>query len=253
MSQALQRVIVRLLFDPVYVADVYGGGPTPELSADERRMLLATDRRAWGTDPYRRSRGLRALIEEFPVSSAVASGGGAHLKALDAFFSSPSFHAAIQRREHLALAYGAWLGDDPMAVLETALARARRPRVVEGAGVVRTPGVVPITVRDGSLSRWQALRERLGGDPLAALVAGVDLAGLPPFGDGDEHWIAWPVAGGEVSLGGGSGGVNMLLEAAATPLSRHDLEVAAVELGAEPDDAAEIVRGLVEDGLLVTG
>ena len=73
MSQALQRVVVRLLHDPAFVARVYEGQAVPELSDLELGWVRTTDRRTWGVDRFRRSRLLQALLEEFPVSGALRS------------------------------------------------------------------------------------------------------------------------------------------------------------------------------------
>ena len=74
-AQALQRVVVRMLYDPALVDAVYGGAPVEGLDAPGRAHLIRVDRRAWATDPYRRSRSLKALIEEMPVSAALAGIG----------------------------------------------------------------------------------------------------------------------------------------------------------------------------------
>src|SRR5688572_15009131 len=71
----LQRVVVRLLFDPEFVERVYADPDRAlqglDLSADERRLVVAPDRRAYGTDATRRNRALTELVREFPAASAV--------------------------------------------------------------------------------------------------------------------------------------------------------------------------------------
>ena len=72
----LQRVSVRMLYDPAFVHAVYEHTEVAladiELSAEERECLLATDRRVWSADAMRRRRSLKALLDEFKVSSAIA-------------------------------------------------------------------------------------------------------------------------------------------------------------------------------------
>ena len=79
---ALQRVIVRMLYDPQLVSRVMEDASQAlaeeDLTAEERTWIGTADARAWRIDPYRRSRSLNALIEEFPVGSGLvlrASGG----------------------------------------------------------------------------------------------------------------------------------------------------------------------------------
>ena len=71
---AMQRVVVRMLFDADFARRVYEDPSkslaTEDLSDEERAFLVAPDRRAYGTDEHRASRALSALFEEFPVTSA---------------------------------------------------------------------------------------------------------------------------------------------------------------------------------------
>jgi hypothetical protein len=146
----LQRVVVRLLFDPEFVERVYADPDLAlqglDLSADERRLVVAPDRRAYGTDATRRSRALTELVRGFPTASAVAVQGDG-IAFLEGFFASPIFHAVIQERGSLAAGYGAFLEQaamsgalrDPRAAalarLEGAVARIRRaPRGEAAAG-----------------------------------------------------------------------------------------------------------------------
>ena len=139
--QALQRVVVRMLYDPKLVEAVYSNAPVPGLDDEGRNHLMCIDRRAWATDPYRRSRTLQALIEELPVSAALA---GIH--RLDAFFSSTAFHHAVQQRQALVLAFADWLEPKVGAVagLERAIARARQRSPRTGAGLCMAVGVSAI-------------------------------------------------------------------------------------------------------------
>ncbi len=250
MSVALQRVIVRMLFDPPFVARVYDGEPLPELDARARALLLAVDRGAWGTDPHRRARALTALLEEFPASAALAG-----LDRLDAFFSSPTFHRAIQARQSLAQAFGGWLLPlaGPVATLESVVAAARRDRSPPpGPGLVRAPGVRVLRVSGGTLARYQQVRARLGPDPLRALAAGpIGLPRLAPL-EGEEILLLERNAGGSAAIGACADGLASLITLAARPLARELLLAEARRLGADPGEDAEIVDGLVSDGILVS-
>lgn len=253
MSVALQRVIVRMLYDPAFVAQVYGGAALPELDAKSRALLVAVDRRAWGTDPLRRSRTLTALLEEFPVSAALVGVG-----RLDAFFSSPLFHRAIQSRQSLALAFGGWLSPlaGPLSALETAVAAARREprgRVVPEGSLARASGVRCVRVPGGTLARHEHVRARLGPRPLEALARPrLELGRLPPL-KGDEILLLQRDSRGEVGVSLVGEALADLLDFVATPRPREVVLAEARRLGAEPGEEDELVEGLVADGLIVGG
>ncbi len=137
----LQRIMVRMLFDPAYATrvveqprDALAG---EDLTEEERSWLGRPDPRAWRTDPERPLRTLTVLLQEFPAAAAlvVAAAGAEPLRA---FFASPGFHKVITRRGSAAMAFGDYLvelasgesiGDPriaPLALLEAAIARLRR-------------------------------------------------------------------------------------------------------------------------------
>lgn len=247
---ALQRVVARLLYDPALVERLYSGFPVPEISEDQRALLLKVDRRAWGTDPYRRGRALTSLLEEFPASAALA---GVH--TLDPFFSSTDFHNCVQRRGLLALAFGAWIARrvGPVAHLETAFAAARRATRPRGAGLITAPGVVSLALPAGTLERLNALRARLGPDPLGALAAGgLALAELRgPLGPEPAWLLVERGADGGVGVGAVSEALGGLLRFTATPRAREEVLAEARRHGADPGEDSEILDGLIEDGLLI--
>lgn len=250
MSQALQRVVVRMLHDPSFADAVFAGAAVPGLDAAALAALRATDRRAYGADPLRRSRALTPLVEEAPATAALASRGGADLGVLDAFFSSPAYHACVMERGVLVLAFCAQLGPraGAVATVEAALATARRRRAPAGAGLVRAGGVEARIVPAGTVARFAALRARLGADPVGALVGGrVSLAGLPAPGRGGAT-EGLLVEGGAVSTA--SPALVGLLAAldAPTPVAAVLDRLAAAGLG--PADAADLVDAWVADGLL---
>jgi hypothetical protein len=246
--RALQRVVVRMLYDPALLEAVYSGAPVADLDAEGRAHLTRVDRRAWGTDPYRRTRTLQALIEELPVSAAVAG-----IDTLDAFFSSPDFHRAVQQRRTLVLAFAQWLeprvGD--IARLEGAIARARQQSPGTGAGLCMALGVAAVSVPEGLLQWWQEACGQLGPSPVCALLEGPADLETPPEGACTEHYLLERGSEGGIQLGGGSAALVGLLCAADTPISREALGDRAVAMGAEPDDVSELIEGLVLDGLLI--
>lgn len=112
-----------------------------DLTPEERAAVVRPDPRAFATDPYRRPRALRSLLEEYPVSAWLAATATGDVRTLDAFFSSAFFHDCIQQRGSLAHAFGIYLErgarsgeiQDPRvswtAVLEGAIAALRRRRL----------------------------------------------------------------------------------------------------------------------------
>lgn len=257
MSQRLQRLVVRMLYDPGLVAAVYAGAPVAGLDERDRPLLTAVDRRAWGTDPYRRSRSLSALIEEYPASAALVG-----VERLDAFFSSEPFHACIQDRGSLALAFGDWLSPlaGPMATLERAIASVRRPRPEPRPDLYATAAhIAPLSVPQGTLALYQDLRARLGPNPAATLVSKTLRMEAPlrlddlrrrPTGPEPEHLLVERDDAGEVGVGEASAALVALLEFAMKPRARAHLFTEARALGADPGEEAELIDGLCAEGLL---
>jgi hypothetical protein len=253
---ALQRVAVRMLFDAAFADAVYrdpdaalAGLP---LTAAERGWLRHPDRRAWGADPLRRWRALTGLLEEYPVTGALARRVHGDFAGLDAFFSSSVFHGCIQARGSLALAFGDFVAAhaDPRvraaARIERAIARVRRRRPGRGELVAAAEGV---TVPAGSLAMYQQLAPRLPSVEAVADPRALPAA-LPAIGPGEEHLVAEPTPDGGVGLGEASAPLVALLEAARDGARRSDLLALARRLGCDDGEDAEVVDGLVEEGLL---
>ena len=159
---ALNRVIVRMLFDPIFVETLYLD-PYPTLSAlkipeDLILELVKTDKRAWGVDTERRKRTLHALIGEFKCTTALALSESQSIGLLDAFFSHPLFHDSIQNRGSLTEAFIEYLNHlyinndvthphfPDILTLEATKARNRRahknqPTSPASAVFYRCPGV----------------------------------------------------------------------------------------------------------------
>jgi hypothetical protein len=248
---ALQRLVVRCLYDPALVDRVYSGAPVPGLDAEARGHITRVDRRAWGTDPYRRARTLHALLDEFPASAA-----GLGIAGLDTFFGAPAFHAAVDAGTSLALAFGGWIGPraGDIGEIERALARVRRapPTPLPPPGhVARPANLAPLAVVAGTCARWEDLRAALGPDPVARLVAGFR---APPWraGRGREHLLVAHGEGGD-TVGYGADGLHALLVAAASPRPRAQLQNVAVRAGATSAEAHTLLDELVSEGLLLEG
>jgi len=138
----LQHLVVRMLFDPAFVATVYQNPDKAlanlNLSEQEKKQLLATDPRAWNYDPLRRLRTMRSLVEEFKVSATLVLSETRKLAFLESFFSSEIFHQFIQDRKSMALAFAKYLSVaiskselttpqlNDVLRLETLMARCRR-------------------------------------------------------------------------------------------------------------------------------
>ena len=251
---ALQRVIVRMLFDPKFVERVYGESDIPELDRQSLAWLRAVPQPAWSTDRYRRSRSLHALLEEFPVSAAVAAEKTGDVRTLDAYFSSAPFHDCIQHRGSLALSFGDWLHHraGEIAKLETAFARARRPQPPEGTGWMLAPGYEPIELAVGTVRRYLAIREHLGPDPVAKLLDKPELSDeLPPIGEVTENLLIEGGSSANLSIGHVSPAMHDLLAASRTPKTRAQLDQVAVSLGAPPEEARTIVQDLIDEELIL--
>lgn len=261
---ALQRVLVRMLYDPALVAAVFTDPARldADLTADERRWLTAQDPRAYATDTHRRGRSLTALIEELPAASALAARAEGPA-ALDAFFSSPGFHDCIQSRGSLAAAYSAWLAAlpcrdrrlGPVAHLEGAIARARRaaPLPPGSGALVAAPGVVPLRTAGGTLAARQAIVEALTGHRDGVVAAVIDRDQRLPDRRLDlepEELLIERAPDGNVGVGEGSEALCDLLRACASPIPRETALAEARRHGLEPGEDAEVVDGLVDDGLL---
>lgn len=245
--QTLQRFVVRMLFDPALVAQIYEQTPVPGLDEAGRAMLTAPDRRAWATDAYRRTRALTALLEEFPASAAQAG-----VAALDAYFSSENFHTVCQSRGSMALGFGSWVESlaGPVARLETSLATVRRPSA-PAPGIGLSPRAAVVELPAGTLAQYQALRDQLGPSPVVALVQGQAGPMDVPASAEVEHLLIQASVEGEVSLTVATPSLAGLLQAADPAVPRQTLQAAARAQGAAPGEEDEIIDELLAEGLLV--
>lgn len=276
---ALQRVVVRMLWDPEFVERVYA---TPlvalagdDLESDEIAWLTQPDRRAWATDPARRARTLHGLLEEFPAAGALAARHERGLHVLDRFFSSTTFHACIRDGASLALAFGSYLAREAAAA--TTDSRIRALASVEGgvASLRRAPaspllpaGRLALRARArlldapaGTAALLAEITRRLAsapGGPVAAIAAGTRslTEALPALGP--DHEITPLLAilddAGAAALEEVSPALCAVLRFAASEngATPDDLCAIARRHGADPGEDREILDGLIADGLLVS-
>ena len=248
---AVQQAMARMLFDPGFVAAVHAG-PVDGLTEAERQLLLGVDRRAWGTDRYRRSRGVQALLEEYPVTAGILG-----VDAVDAFFSSSSFVAVLRSRGSLGLAFGDHVAESPageVARLEQAVARARRDvacRVRPGRRLRTRPGVVPLETRAPVLACFSSARRKLGADPVQVLVERhLSLAAPEPGGE-PVFVLVECSRQGEVQVGGSSPALHGLLLALKAATPRSAALAHAREQGCDAGEDEELLMDLTQEGLVI--
>ncbi len=157
----LQKLVVRMLFDEAFAGSVYTNADQAldgfDLTPVERDQLIGVDRRAWRHDALRKRRTLRTLAEEFKISTTIILAETRSLASLEAFFSSRSFHSAIQDRGSLGRGFadflldgcqrGAWQAAQiPDVVrLESVMAGCRRSLAREGKYEAKE---LPATIND---------------------------------------------------------------------------------------------------------
>ena len=252
--RAIQRAIVRMMYDPGFVAAVYGPRAVPGLTEPERALLRQVDRRAFTTDRFRRARAVHAIVDEYPASAAAIG-----LAALEDFLGSREFAAVLTGRGAMALAFGTWLADQASGVgrIEAAMAGLRRPEPVAAVtGVLRCAmNIAPLIVPAGSLGWYEATIAALGPKPLQGL-AGRPRPGLPRRSpirkrQADEHLLIELRPDGGMSLGTASEPLVRLLRFAGAPRSRQALAAEAVARGATSQEAPALLDELIAEGLLV--
>ncbi len=243
--QRLQQSMVRMMVDSVFRDAVYRD-QVPELSAEDRALLIAPDPRAWSTDRYRRGRLTRALLDEYPVTGAVVG-----VSRVDAFFGSDAFAAVLASRGSISLAFADWAAPQAgdVALLEGAMCRARRWVPARGKGIQAGPGVVVVDLGAGTLDFLQHGMERLGAQSLDALAQGLRLS-RPTVQSAREHVIITCTADGQVGASLVGEAIAALTRRAARPLSTGALLAAARRLGATPSEAAALIQDLLNDGVL---
>lgn len=258
---ALQRVVVRMLFDPPFSERIFAGECVDGVTDEEHEWLRSADSRAFRIDPYRRSRALAALMEEFPVASALAVRGPG-VPALDAFFSSELFHAGMQSGSSLSVLYPDYLNALELPtygslLLESAMARLRRagPRA-PAAGYALAAGVVALELPGGTLALYEDVLEQLlrdGRPPLEIIMdterelrlpetdsdSGSDLLLLQKAEDDSARIERLPAALFEI------------LSACESGIGRDDLLSRFAAHDADEAEADEVLEELLSSGVLV--
>lgn len=244
----VQRTAVLLSFHPPLVDELQEKRTLPWLRDDEAALLLATDARAWRTDPLRATRLLATLLEELPVSCAVVG-----VDVARGFFASKPFQHAILHDRLIVDALGDWLlpraGSVAQLEQAVALARRNRPRrrLRHAGDLARAPGVELARVPDGTLAFLARARALLGAhvQPHEAVANGARVdAPSEPMRGALEHVL---VVGSELSTCAEP--LFALLSFARDGRARDAVIDEARRLGAD-DDAEELVDDLVRDGLL---
>jgi hypothetical protein len=280
--RTLERVYVRMLFDPAFVDAVYADARRAleglDLEPHERAQLVAVDRRAWGHDPLRRYRTLRTLAEEFKASTTLVLAATRSLGSLDAFFSSVEFHGAVQERGSLALAFAAFLErlvverpiDTPQLPdalrLERMLARCRReldaaPRATEPPTEVGGATVLALALGH-AVGRFNAnvvetvnVAERylfeVGLMPAVALCEDAPrLDALPPVAAEPAHLLALPSSAGVSLMPLDADYVLLLDRFSDGPLSLSEAAKAAVAAGLPREDVGGMIESLLDERVL---
>ena len=281
--RTLERVYVRMLFDPAFVAAVYEDADAAlsglDLEPDERAHLVGVDRRAWGHDPLRRYRALRTLAEEFKASTTLALAATRSLGSLDGYFSSPEFHRAVQQRGSLALSFADFLERlvversvaEPQLAdvirLERMLAGCRRqldaaPAVAEPPGAVDARQAVAFAPGH-AIGRFNAhvveavnVAERylfeVGLMPAVALCEDAPrLEPLPAFAAEPAYLLALPSASGVSLMPVDADYFHLLAQFSAGPRPLGQAAEAAVALGVPRDDVDGMIASLLEEGVVV--
>lgn len=275
----LQRVVVRMLFDTELRDRVYAN---PEaalhdvpLTAAERQWLVTPPPQAYGADPYRQSRALSGLLEEYPVAGALAVRGPQGLTLLQRFFASAAFHDCVQQRGSMAAAFGSYLQSAtfapaptvaPMALVEVGGVRVRRaPQgplapaspCTEDTQLCVAPWAALLAVPPTTLSRYSQVLQRLRQHGPILLDAILDTTYRLPAGPrvqgAASAWIlvVRDATGDGFSLEAASSELGTLLAAAHPAISFAALCALAVHLGAAEQEAVDIIEGLMADRLLI--
>jgi hypothetical protein len=275
----LQRVVVRMLFDPAFCDLVYADPAAAlhgvDLTCEERQWLVTPDRRAYGVDVHRRSRALAGLLEEYPVAGALAVRCAQGVQRLYGFFAADIFHDCIQQRGSLADVFGIYVGVDTfaeqpdiayLAAVERHIARVRRaPLQSEDPTGILTPDtplclapwVALLSAPAPTLARYSQLLQHLGQYGHTLLEAVLDTAyHLPPAPPFPQQEVAYILVVGGASADGPaleqtSDALGALLAAAQEAIPCRQLCAVAVRLGAEPHEARDIIQGLLADRLLI--
>jgi hypothetical protein len=277
--RTLERIFVRLLFDPALVDAMHMDpeatlGPL-DLEPHERAQLLAVDPRAWRHDPLRRLRTLRMLVDEFKASTTLALAETRSLASLDAFFSSGEFHGSVQERRSMALAFAAYLERltagsrcpqlSDVLHLEAMLARCRRElrespparppsRPYESAVLRFAPGHAVGRYNANVVETINAAERYLFEVGLMPAVALCDdaptLGALPPIADEPTYLLALPSSTGLSLMPLETDYYHLLSQFTAGPAKAVDALSRAARAGVPREELPGMLASLVEEEVL---
>ena len=219
------------------------------LTDAERACFAAVDPRAFRGDAERQHRIVAAVIEELPVTCAVAG-----LDAVYALFHDvEGFGAVVLQRLSLVVRFAERLvpvvGDVARIEGGVARARRRRPQQHRGHCIVRAAGVEVVEVGEYALLYWQSEKASLGDDVVASIVAG---RRLPRVDDDDcRAMILVEPANGSFAIAACSAPLAGLLQGLDRPIDDDDAIRLARTLGCDDDGEARVLlQDLQADGLL---
>ena len=278
----LQRVVVRMLFDPDFARSVRADPERATRGLDIPSRLLKQlkeqDVRLWWADDLRPLRAMKGLVQEFQVSTALYLNESRSWSALMSFFGDASFHSSVQNRQYMALAFMEYLRaqinsgegyararatlqlEGAMAVLRRVRKEAfRRPQSVAdqliGGGLLLTPSAQVASIPAGTLSVIQRVEKFLfeaESLPVLSLVTdGPRLQDLPPVDpDRQERYLLECDEASQVSMSTLTHEYAQVLGAFRTPchLEGHQLPGRA-QLDASR--ALELAHAVREAGLLI--
>ncbi|MED5369985.1 MAG: hypothetical protein VX899_03140 [Myxococcota bacterium] len=272
--QALQRVSMRMLYDPRFAEQVYADPSATLASVDitetERQWLLDVDPRAWTVDSQRGQRCLRNLFGEFRGSTTLALAQTRSLSGLQAFFQSPHFHQQVQQRGSLARGYARFLGElteDPLvaevARLEWMQAQCRRelelcPRLDSLApkAIARAPGIGAGRFDGATLDALNAAEQALFQLQLIPAAGLCDDAPRPspvaPRPDQPLDLIARPIDG-QIQLVQLGSMASRTLALLGSPHTQEAAVARVTSLGLSAQRGAALLGGLLGEGLLILG
>jgi hypothetical protein len=230
---ALQRVLVRMLFDPTFAAavtkDPHGVLRAYSFASPLLDQLKRLDVRLWSADRHRPLRAMKILAAEFRISTTLLLDARRSFHELMAFFRHDTFHQSVQQRGYMALAFATFLKNlchdlgkhahalPHVLALEAGMALARRearewrrgsltfPCSGSGPTWRLQPGKVLVCVRQGTLSVVQSVEKFLfEASELPQLSLCQD---SPRPSDGDallqstsEHFLLECGEGGQVGM-----------------------------------------------------
>lgn len=282
----LQRVVVRMLFDPAFVTRIYESKGAEleglKLPKESVSQLLANDQRLWNADRLRRRRALKILMEEFRISSALVLLHTRKLAILDAFFSSKDFHDAVQNRQYMALAFRSYLkslavphslektGFLEVLALEGGLAESRREikdahrgwdRLLDkthgmepGAYFLCSPGALAVEIPSNTLEFIARMEEYLFEASLIPALALCDDAPkpqkLPILNEALDFYLIEGSEAGKVDFNKVEKRFALLIEACRSPKNERQLRKELRDFDLSRDQIKQMTKALKKAGLL---